>query len=161
MLEENLKKNSINDNYNKEDEDKSREDENQSYKDENIEVSMNGLKINKYYFPIWKQKIIPIHKIKDIKIIELDRSSGKYTFFGFSWKLYYYHLDRRRPLKDQAIIIDEEDNMIDIGITPDDVNQCFKVLKYLMKHMKNNKPFEPLFDESETQSLKSGKQKMD
>ena len=158
MLEENINKNSINNNDNTED---SREDEYQSYQDENIEVSMNGLKINKYYFPIWKPKIIPIHKIKDIKIIELNRASGKYTFFGFSWKLYYYHLDRRRPLKDNAIIIDEEDNMINIGITPVDVNKCFKVLKYLMKHMKNNKPFEPLFEDSEIQSLKSGKQKID
>ena len=30
-----------------------------------------------------------------------------------------------------------------------------------MKHMKNNKPFEPLFADSEEQSLKSGKQKKD
>ena len=100
-------------------------------------------------------------KIKDIKIIELNRASGKYTFFGFSWKLNYFHLDRRRPLKNEAIIIDEEDNIINIGITPDDVDKCFKVLKYLMKHMKNNKPFEPLFEDSEIQSLKNNKQKID
>ena len=134
MLKEKINENSINSINN----DDSREDENQSYEDENIKVSMNGLKINKYYFPIFKEKIIPIHKIKDIKIIELNRASGKYTFFGFSWKLNYFHLDRRRPLKNEAIIIDEEDNMINIGITPDDVDKCFKVLKYLMKHMKNN-----------------------
>ncbi len=141
--------------------DDSREDELQSYQDENIDVSMNGLRINKYYFPTFQIKKIPIHKIKDIKIIELNRASGKYTFFGFSWKLNYFHLDRRRPLKNEAIIIDEEDNMINIGITPDDVDKCFKVLKYLMKHMKNNKPFEPLFEDSEIQSLKNNKQKID
>ena len=157
MLKEKTNENSTNSINN----DDSREDENQSYEDENIKVSMNGLKINKYYFPIFKEKIIPIHKIKDIKIIELNRASGKYTFFGFSWKLNYFHLDRRRPLKNEAIIIDEEDNMINIGITPDDVAKCFKVLKYLMKHMKNNKPFEPLFEDSEIQSLKNNKQKID
>ena len=146
---------------NKISEEDSREDEYQSYQDENIELNMNGLKIKKYYLPTFKEKIIPIHKIKDIKIIELNRASGKYTFFGFSWKLNYFHLDRRRPLKNEAIIIDEEDNMINIGITPDDVDKCFKVLKYLMKHMKNNKPFEPLFEDSEIQSLKNNKQKID
>ena len=121
---------------NKED---SREDELQSYKDENIEVNMNGLKINKYYIPTMKEKLIPIHKIKDIKIIELNRINGRYTFFGFSWKLYYYNLDRKRPIKTHGIIIEEEDNFITIGITPDDTIKCFNVLKYLMKHMKNNK----------------------
>ena len=30
-----------------------------------------------------------------------------------------------------------------------------------MKHMKNNKPFEPLFEDSEIQSLKNNKQKID
>ena len=65
MLKEKINENSINSINN----DDSREDENQSYEDENIKVSMNGLKINKYYFPIFKEKIIPIHKIKDIKII--------------------------------------------------------------------------------------------
>ena len=141
--------------------DNSREDELQTYQDENIEVSMNGLKINKYYFPTWKIKIIPIHKIKNIKIIELDRINGRYTFFGFCWKFYYYNLDRKRPLKTHGIIIEEEDNISTIGITPDDTMKCFKALQYLMKHMKNNKPFEPLFADSEEQSLKSGKQKKD
>ena len=146
---------------NKISEEDSREDEYQSYQDENIEINMNGLKIKKYYLPTFKEKIIPIHKIKDIKIIELDRANGKYTFFGLSWKLYYYNLDKRRPLKTQGIIIEEEDNFVTIGITPDDTLKCFKVLKYLMKHMKNNKPFEPLFQDSETQSLKGNKEKID
>ena len=122
---------------------------------------MNGLRINKYYFPTWKPKVIPIHKLKDINIIELDRINGRYTFFGLSWKLYYYHLDRKRPNKTHGIIIEEEDNIIKIGITPEDTMKCFNVLKYLMKHMKNNTPFEPLFRDNETNSLKSGKEKVD
>ena len=92
---------------------------------------------------------------------KLNRVNGKYTFFGLSWKLIYYNLDRRRPIKTHAIIIEEDDSIIKIGITPDDTMKCFKVLKYLMKHMKNNKPFEPLFRDSEVESLKSGKEKID
>ena len=117
--------------------DNSREDELQTYQDENIEVSMNGLKINKYYFPTWKIKIIPIHKIKNIKIIELDRINGRYTFFGFCWKFYYYNLDRKRPLKTHAIIIQEENNNIKIGITPDDCQKCFKVLNNVINKNKD------------------------
>ena len=93
--------NSINSNdiLPEENDEDSREDELQSYQDDNIELSMNGLRINKYYFPTFNFKIIPIHKIKNINIIELDRANGKYTFFGLSWKLIYYHLDRKRPIK--------------------------------------------------------------
>ena len=152
------KSNNISSEENDED---SREDESQSYQDENIEVNMNGLKIKKYYIPTFKEKIIPIHKIKDIKMIDLDRVNGKYTFFGLSWKLYYYNLDRKRPIKTKGITIEEEGNFVTIGITPEDALKCFKVLQYLMKHMKNNKPFEPLFQDSETQSLKGNKEKID
>ena len=136
-------------------------DELSSYKDEYIEVSLNGLKINKYYFPTLTSKIIPIHKIKNINLFELNRLSGKYTFFGFSWKLDYFHVDRKRPNKTHGISIEEEDNAISIAITPDDPHKCFNVLRYLMTHMKNNKEFEPLLRDSEIQSLKNGKQKID
>ena len=138
-----------------------RDDELSTYKDEYIDLSINGLIINKYYFPILTKKFIPIHKIKNINLIEMDRINGKYTFFGLSWKFIYYHLDRKRPRKTHAITIEEEDNNITIGITPDEPKKCFNVLRYLMTHMKNNKQFEPLFNDSETQSLKNGKEKIE
>ena len=137
-----------------------RDDELSTYKDEIIDLSFKGLKINKYYYPLSKIKFIPIYKIKNINLIELNRINGKYTFFGFCWKLYYYHLDRKRPLKTHAIIFEEEDNIITIGITPEDPRKCFNVLRYLMTHMKNNKEF-PIFQDNETQSLKEGKEKFD
>ena len=136
-------------------------DELSSYKDEYIEVSLNGLKINKYYFPTLTSKIIPIHKIKNINLFELNRLTGKYTFFGLAWNFRYFHLDRKRPNKTHGILIEEEDNMISIAITPDEPHKCFNVLRYLMTHMKNNNEFEPLLRDSEIQSLKAGKEKVD
>ena len=136
-------------------------DELSSYKDEYIEVSLNGLKINKYYFPTLTSKIIPIHKIKNINLFELNRLTGKYTFFGLAWNFCYFHLDKKRPNKTHGISIEEEDNMISIAITPDEPHKCFNVLRYLMTHMKNNKEFEPLLRDSEIQSLKAGKEKLD
>ena len=138
-----------------------RDDELSSYQDEYVDLSFKGLIINKYYFPLLTNKIIPIQKIKNINLIELNRINGKYTFFGLSWKFIYYHLDRKRPKKTHAITFEEEDNSITIGITPENPNKCFNVLIYLMTHMKNNKPFEPLYQDGEREFLKSGKKKMD
>ena len=142
---------------------KYREDEISSYQDECITVDMNGLKIKKYYYPLSKVKQIPIHNITDIDIIELNRISGKYTFIGFCWKLYYYHLDRKRPLKEKAIIIKEKDNYITIGITPDDPIKCYQVLRYLMIHMKNNTECQSLLDDRDNKinQTKGKKEKID
>ena len=140
---------------------KGRDDEFSSYQDEYIDLNFKGIKINKYYFPTMQSKIIPIYKIKNINLIELNRINGKYTFFGLSWKFIYYHLDRKRPHKTHAITFDEDNSIISIGITPDDPKKCFNVLRYLLNHMKNNKQFEPLYKDNETESLKSGKDKTD
>lgn len=140
---------------------KGRDDQFSSYQDEYVDLSIKGLKINRYYFPLLKDKIIPINKIKNINFIELNRLNGRYTFFGLCWKFIYYHLDRKRPKKTHGITLEEEGNIITIGITPDDPKKCFNVLRYLITHMKNNKEFNPLFNDTETESLKNGKQKID
>ena len=124
---------------------KNTEDENDSnYHDDLIDVNKQSLTIKKYYFPTLSQKIIKLNKIKSISMLELNRANGKYTFFGFSWTFHYYHLDRKRPCKNHAIIIEEEDNRIKIGITPDNPEKCFSVLNKLLSYNK----------ESELMSLK-------
>ena len=156
-MEENIKDNP--DSKNK----KYRDDELSFYEDECITVDMNGLKIRKYYYPLSKVKEIPIHNITYIDIIELNRLSGKYTFIGLCWKLYYYHLDRKRPIKNKAIILNEKDNLITIGITPDDPIKCYQVLRYLMIHMKNNTECQSLLDERDEniRPISGKKQKID
>ena len=102
-----------------------------NYSDEVIILNKDELTINKYYYPLKKKKIIKIGNINNIKLIEMDRMSGKYTFYGFCWKFYWYHLDKKRPQKKYAIIINEKNNSITIGITPNDTQKCFQVLNYL------------------------------
>ena len=102
-----------------------------NYSDEFIILNKDELTINKYYYPLKKKKIIKIGNINNIKLIEMDRMSGKYTFYGFCWKFYWYHLDKKRPQKKYAIIINEKNNSITIGITPNDTQKCFQVLNYL------------------------------
>ena len=102
-----------------------------NYSDEFIILNKDELIINKYYYPLKKKKIIKIGNINNIKLIEMDRMSGKYTFYGFCWKFFWYHLDKKRPQKKYAIIINEKNNSITIGITPNDTQKCFQVLNYL------------------------------
>ncbi len=130
-----------------------------SYHDEFIDLSYNGIKINKYYYPLSKQKEIKIHNIKKIDLIELDRLNGKYTFYGFCWKFYYYHLDRKRPNKTHGILIEDKDTYFTIGITPNDPQKCFEVLKYLVSHMNGDTETEALL--SNKNSINSYKEKID
>ena len=95
-----------------------------NYSDEFVELNKDTITINKLYYPLSTKKVIKISNIKKIELIDLTRASGKYTFIGFCWKLYWYHLDKKRPLKMRGIIIDEKDSLIKIGITPNNVEKC-------------------------------------
>ena len=116
-----------------------KEEDETSYHDNLIDINNNVLTIQKYDFPLFNQRIVKINNIKHRFMIEMNRGNGKYTFFGFCWKLFWYHLDRKRPFKTHAIIIEEKNNIIKIGITPDDCQKCFKVLNNIINQ---NKDFE-------------------
>ena len=113
--------------------------QNYIYKDEIIELCSKDLKINKYYFPFMTSKVIPIDKIKNIRLTELNTFNGKYRIFGLSFPFIYYHLDIKRPSKTHAIFLEEENNFITIAITPDEPKKCFNSLRYLINNMKNKK----------------------
>ena len=85
------------------------------------------------YYPLSKQKVIKLKDIKNVKLITLDRSNGKYTFLGLCWKFIWYHLDRTRPLKTTGIVIEEKDSVIKIGLTPEHVEKCYAILSSLVK----------------------------
>ena len=139
---------------------KERNDELSSYKDDYIEVSLNGLIIKKYYFPLFTSKTIPIEKIQNIKIFELNVFSGKYKLAGLSLNFNYFHYDPKRPNKTHGISIKEEDNFVSIAITPDDPKKCYDVLKYLMSKVKKGNEFDPLRKGNETHLLKEQKEKL-
>ena len=139
---------------------KERNDELSSYKDDYIEVNQSGLTINKYYFPLFTSKTIPIEKIKTINIFELNAFNGKYRLFGFSLNFNYFHYDPKRSNKTHGILIEEEGNIISIAITPDDPKKCYNVLKYLMSNVRKGKEFDPLLKGNEIHLLKEQKEKL-
>lgn len=103
------------------------------YIDEFVELNKDCIIIKKMYYPLSKQKVIKLRDIKNVKLITLDRSNGKYTFLGFCWKFIWYHLDRKRPLKTTGIVIEEKDSVIKIGLTPEHVEKCYAILSSLVK----------------------------
>ena len=76
-----------------------KEDDLSSYKDQYVDLSSKGLKIDNYYFPFLQAKNIPISKISNINLIELNHLNGKSKVFGLDIKFVYYHLDWKRPKK--------------------------------------------------------------
>ena len=100
-----------NNNFNENDSN-AREEKLTSYKDCYIDLSVEELKIYYYYFPFLQTKTIPISKIKNIKLIELNALNGKFKVFGLDFKCIYYHLDIKRPIKKYAITLEEEGNWL-------------------------------------------------
>ena len=139
---------------------KERNDELSSYKDEYIEVSLNGLTTYKYYFPLFTSKTIPIEKIKNINIFELNAFNGKYKLAGLSLNFNYFNYDPKRSNKTHGLLIEEEGNIISIAITPDDTKKCYNVLKYLMSKVKKGNEFDPLLKGRETHLIKGQKEKL-
>ena len=106
------------------------------YKDGNIVLSPDGLIIKKYYLPLFSSKLIPINKIKNIKLKELSLLNGKLRIMGISFPFVYYNWDLTRIFKTHAIIIEEESNCLSIGITPDKPEECFKILNNFWAYSK-------------------------
>ena len=153
MTEENQNQVSIGNDIN------ARDDELSSYKDENIELSSNGLTIKNYYFPTLGSKTIPIDKIKNVELFELDWVNGKNKLWGLSLNFYYYNLDKNRSNKTHGITIKEDGDLIGTQITPDEPKKCLKVLQNLMSTKKDNKKSDALLKEGEKEALKNGKEK--
>ena len=128
-----------------------------SYKDTFIDLTKDSLKINYYYFPFLQTKTIPISKINNINLIDLNLLNGKFRIFGLDLKCIYYHFDIKRPFKKYAITLKEEGNWLTIGITPEDPEKCFECLKYLLEQNKKNSPESK---GNEEEDLLKGKEKI-
>jgi len=102
------------------------------YEDETINLNEEYLKIYKYYYPLKKEKLILISKIKKISIFKLTRLSGKYKFFGLNWDLSWFHLDKKRPQKEFGIKIDDG-SLISVVITPNNPEFVYDLIKSIIK----------------------------
>jgi hypothetical protein len=102
------------------------------YSDDHITLTNKSLSINNYYYPLNKVKQIPIEKIKKITLQKLGTFTGKNKFYGLSLNGLWFHFDRKRPLKENTVIIDNG-SLIKTAITPNDINKVYNILKQLIK----------------------------
>lgn len=102
------------------------------YEDETIQLTREFLRIFKYYYPLKKEKVIPLNRIKKASIYKLTTFTGKYKFYGLSWDLSWFHLDKKRPQKEFGIKINAG-SVISIVITPDNPRRVFDLLNDLLK----------------------------
>ena len=93
-------------------------------------------------------------------MLELNAFNGKYKLMGLSLDFNYFHYDPKRSNKTHVIVIEEEDNIFSISITPDGPKKCYNVLRYLMSNMKKNNEFDPLLKGSEIHLIKEQKEKL-
>lgn len=100
------------------------------YEDETIQLTNNYLKIFKYYYPLKKEKIILLNKIKKTSIFKMSTFTGKYKFYGLSLNMSWFHLDKKRPQKEFGIKINDG-SLIGIVITPDHPQKVFDLLNDL------------------------------
>ena len=100
------------------------------YEDETIQLTKNYLKIFKYYYPLKKEKIILLNKIKKTSIFKLSTFTGKYKFYGLSLDMSWFHLDKKRPQKEFGIKINDG-SFISIVITPDYPQKVYELLNDL------------------------------
>lgn len=102
------------------------------YEDETIQLTRDYLKIFKYFYPLKKEKIISLAEIKKASIFKLTTFTGKCKFYGLSWDLSWFHLDKKRPQKEFGIKI-KDGSVISIVITPDNPKKVFDLLNDLLK----------------------------
>ena len=89
-------------------------------------------------------------------MIKLDFFNGKLRTAGLTLSLIYYPYDLTRCHKTYAITLKAENSWFTIGITPNNPEKFFKLLKYLMAHAKDNKE---LPQDNEKDCLKNEKEK--
>lgn len=102
------------------------------FEDESIQLTKEYIKIHKYYYPLKKEKIIPLFKIKNFSIFKLTRFTGKYKFFGLNWDLSWFHLDNKRPQKEFGIKINDG-SLISIVITPNNPHLVYDLISSIIK----------------------------
>jgi len=102
------------------------------YEDETIQLTRNYLKIFKYYYPLQKAKIIPLFKVKKASIFKLTMFTGKYKFYGLAWDLSWFHLDKKRPLKEFGIKI-HDGSFVNCVITPENPQKVYDLINDIIK----------------------------
>lgn len=90
------------------------------YEDDAVVLDPEGITIRSYWYP-GNKRTIAYSSIRDISSIELGALTGRHRLVGLGFRRprHFFHWDRRRSSKNQAISLDVG-GFIQVVVTPDD-----------------------------------------
>lgn len=98
------------------------------YDDSMVACGHDGLLIRNFYFPSGRSRKIPWTAIRSVQRRKLRFFSGKLRIWGMDVMPIWYHLDWKRLLKKEAIVIDAG-GVMKIGITPRDLDKVLAIIR--------------------------------
>jgi hypothetical protein len=101
------------------------------YQDRRITCTGDGLRISAYYAPIPFPKRIPYHRIVGVETVAMGTLTGKWRIWGTARPDRWAHLDRKRPSKTTALVIDTG-RFVKPFITPDDPERVRQIIEQHM-----------------------------
>lgn len=98
------------------------------YDDGSISCDGQGLTIRRYY--PWGAKRIPYESIRDVKELPLTGINRvrRWRIWGSGDFVHWWNMDRHRPGKDMALVIDDG-HRVRPTITPDDPASVERILR--------------------------------
>ncbi len=101
------------------------------YDDGRVRLNDEALTLRWYYFPLATSKRIPYADIRGVDVRPLTWLSGKGRLWGSAHPRYWLPLDRTRPHKDTALVLDVGGH-VRPTFTPDDPGRVQELLHRLV-----------------------------
>ena len=76
------------------------------YDDGRVCLDREALTLRRYYFPFGTSKRIPYPAIRSVAVLPMTWFTGKGRLWGTAHPGYWLPLDRTRPRKDTALVLD-------------------------------------------------------
>jgi hypothetical protein len=76
------------------------------YDDGLVTLDLDGLTIERYYFPLGASKRIPYAQIKGVQERHMGALTGKGRLWGSGDLRHWFPLDPSRPQKEKALVLD-------------------------------------------------------
>ena len=90
----------------------------EDYTDPRIEVSAEGLRIRRYYFPSGDKRV-PFAAIRAVRRVEVGTLRGRWRIWGTANPHYWTNFDPGRPRKKKGFLLDLGER-VQPFLTPDD-----------------------------------------
>lgn len=98
------------------------------YEDDVLVLDPEGITIKDYWYP-GNKRTIAYSSIRDVSSIELGLLTGRHRLVGLGFRRprHFFHWDRQRSSKSQAISLDLG-GFFHVVVTPDDHNAALAVI---------------------------------